>query len=349
MEFPERKKGNIRILIITNMYPNPKVPYSGIFVKEQADSLRRLGVGVDIFFINGKQSRLNYLYSIFRIRALLKKESYDIIHSHHSYCVLCTRLATLFLPSSTPLVFTLHEAEAYKPKKMKSVNEDFIRRLVYLKKIKKIALNIVDLVITVDDKLIKILDHGGRTVLLPCGIDLDLFRPMDKNKCREKLNLPTEKKIVFFPANPRRKTHKGYDILNKALNFINQKDIYLLTGGNIRHQDMPYYMCASDVVVQTSNFEASPMIIKEAMACNIPIVSTDVGDVSTIFGSTPGYFICRLEPRSVALCIIDALKFKERPRGRDKLQELDLSLEGVAQRLLNIYADLLNDDYLNVA
>lgn len=119
----------------------------------------------------------------------------------------------------------------------------------------KIALGKVDLVITVEKKLVEELGFRGNAVVLPCGVDLSLFQPKDKEWCREKLAVPMDKKIILFPASPGRKTDKGFDVLETALEFISRKDISLVHGGNILHEDMPYYMCAADVVVQTSNFE----------------------------------------------------------------------------------------------
>jgi teichuronic acid biosynthesis glycosyltransferase TuaC len=105
---------------------------------------------------------------------------------------------------------------------------------------------------------------------------------------------------------------------------------------------MPYYFNAADVVVQTSLFEASPMVIKEAMAVNVPLVTTDVGDSALVLGNTPGCFVCSTDPRDIALCIDQALDFGQRTVGRERIIQLGLSLEQVAKRYVTVYNQILS-------
>jgi len=331
----------MKVLVVTNMYPTSEYSFYGIFVKEQVESLRKEGILVDVFFINGKENRLNYFTSIIGLSKKIKLNHYDIIHAHYTYCIFLVSIVKSILGVKTPLILTFHEAEVHKSKNLKPFDADIIKRLVYSKKIKKIALNSVDLVISVEKGLTQILNFEGRTVVLPCGVDLNLFQPMEKMWCRKKLCFPIDKKIIFFPASLKRETHKGFDILEEALKFISRKNIRLITGGNISHKDMPYYMCAADVVVQTSNFEASPMIIKEAMACNIPIVSTDVGDTKETIGDTKGCYICERNPRDIAEKIKVTLEFNGRTKGRNRILALDLGLHQVSTRIIEIYENMI--------
>jgi teichuronic acid biosynthesis glycosyltransferase TuaC len=117
--------------------------------------------------------------------------------------------------------------------------------------------------------------------------------------------------------------------------------VTVVTGGDIAHQDMPRYMNAADVVVQVSEFEASPMVVKEAMAVNAPMVAADSGDTREIFGSTAGYYICEKTTESVARAIGTALESAGPTGGRDRIVSLGLSQEEVAKRYLAIYEEAI--------
>lgn len=334
----------MKVLFLTNMYPTPDYPFFGIFVKEQVESLRKVGIDVDIFFINGRKNRFNYLLAVPRLVRKLRSDHYDIVHSHHTYCIYPFWFAEKILDLKIPIILTLHEAEVLKSAELRPSDIDIISKLIYSKRIKEWALQKVDLVISVCEHLLRALNFDGRAMVLPPGVDLELFRPLNKFKCREKLKLPKDKKILFFPAdadNPKAKTQKGFDVLKNALVLLKSKDTLLLTGGNIFHNNMPTYMNAADVVIQTSNFEASPMVIKEAMACNVSIVSTDVGDSKDVIGDTKGCFICEREFANVARKIEIALEFAKRTKGRNRIEKLGLGLQQIARNINKVYKKVL--------
>jgi len=242
------------------------------------------------------------------------------------------------------LILTLHEGEALKPPEVIPREHDAVSKLVYSKGMKKWAAQRTDLLISVCTDLTEVLSFRGKSTVLPPGVDLQLFQPMNKQRCRQKLNLPKHKKIVFFPGdakNPERSTEKGFDILQSAFAILPRDDVLLVTGGSISHQDMPLYFNASDIAVQTSNFEASPMVMKEAMACNIPIVSTDVGDTKEIIGNTKGCFICDRDPEDIALKIEAGLDYDRRTEGRERIIELGLDLQQVSRTIIRIYRETL--------
>jgi len=326
------------------MYPTPEYSFYGIFVKEQVESLREEGIFVDIFFINGRDNRLNYFLAVPRLIKKLRFGGYDIVHAHHTYCIYPFWIAKLILGLKTSLILTFHEGEVLRSSGFVPRDIDAVSKLVYSKRIKKWALWRTDYLIAVCKGLIEVSNFKRKSTVMPPGVDLELFQPMNKYKCRGKLNLPKDKKIVFFPAdvkNPERRTLKGFDILQSTFAILRTDNLLLITGGNISHQDMPLYMNASDVVVQASYFEASPMVIKEAMACNVSIVSTDVGDTKEIVGNTEGCFICEREPEDIAQKIRLALDYGKRTNGRKRIEELGLGLQQIAQTIIKIYSEII--------
>jgi glycosyltransferase involved in cell wall biosynthesis len=100
------------------------------------------------------------------------------------------------------------------------------------------------------------------------------------------------------------------------------------------------YMNACDVLVLVSKAEGSPNVIKEAMACNLPIVSTDVGDVTEIIDSTEGCYICDGNPEAVAAQLMNALRLNQRTNGRKRILSLSLDSREIAKRIIGIYEDI---------
>ena len=116
------------------------------------------------------------------------------------------------------------------------------------------------------------------------------------------------------------------------------KDVELIVATNQPHERIPLYMNACDVLALASDSEGSPVVIKEAMACNLPIVSVDVGDVAQVIGSIDGCYICRRDPADMAQKLKLALDSRQRTNGRQAVQHL--SLNSTVDRLLKIYTEL---------
>jgi teichuronic acid biosynthesis glycosyltransferase TuaC len=328
----------MKILIVTNMYPTSKHPFYGIFVQEHVEALRKLGAHIDVFFTNPKRTRAAYLAGLPALARKLRAERYNIIHAQHSYCVYQLSFVRSLLRHRAPVVFTIHEGEAFIPDSFCDPQADFLKRFVYSKRLKRWALELADYVVSVERRLPQVVGYQGPYEVIPPGVNTDLFHPMDQLVCRKALGLPEQGLIIFFPASPT--SLKGFDLFQQSLAHLKLINIRVVTGGSIPHDQMPLYMNAADVIVQTSYFEASPMVVKEAMACNRPVVSTDVGDVREIFGDTPGCFLCTHDPKDIAEKIEQALRFNQPAQGRERILELGLSLEQTARKYLALYERL---------
>ena len=326
----------MKVLIVTNMYPTQSIPFYGIFVKEQVESLKEKGIAIDVHFINGKQSRANYFKCVREIMSKISRNKYDIIHMHHTYCVYPVFIAMRLCGRRIPTLLTFHEGEIHKSKDIRNNGFDVIKRLVYSRNIKQRALDMVDFVIFVQRDMVDCLEFNGRYEVIPCGVDLDLFKPLEKEWCRRKLGLPIDRKIIFFPASPEN-VNKGIELLRQAVKHLDRADIDLITAGSINHDEMPTYMSAADVIVQLSDFEASPMVLKEAMAVSVPVVFSDVGDVRIVIGDAEGCFISRRSCEDVAFNISNALGMTGRSAGRWRIIESRLALSEIADRVIDVY------------
>jgi glycosyltransferase involved in cell wall biosynthesis len=260
---------------------------------------------------------LAYLKSIPYLFQKLRKIKPDLIHAHYSFSGIMAALVANKIPVVTSLMGSDIEAKNY-----------------WLMVIRFYSKRIWKATIVKSDSLKTKLDLNKLEVL-PNGVDLARFYPMDIQMCKEKLNWHTIKKQVLFLADPARK-EKNITLIEKACQILNREDIELKVVNNIAPADVSTFLNAADVVLLSSLWEGSPNIIKEAMACNRPIVSTPVGDVKELFDGVSGVFISSYDPTAYAEEILRALDFKE-SHGRERIQQLGLDSNSVSQKLLSIY------------
>jgi len=309
----------MKVLVVTNMYPTSEGSSLGIFVKGQVESLRKEGVDIDVFFVNGRKNTLNYLWAFPRFWARLLTHRYDLIHAHYVFSGIIARAQLLY-----PVVLTHHGLEVF------TTWQRFPSRIIT---------PLVNKVILVSQQQKKKLGCEKAEVI-PCGIDFNFFQPMPREEARKKLNLPQDKKLVCWVGQNTR-PEKRFDIVQAAVAIAQKKDPdieFVLVSGK-PPDVVPVYMNACDVILLVSDGEGSPMVIKEAMACNLPIVSVPVGDVPEVIGGTDGCYLCSQDPEDVAEKLALALQFRKRTDGREKISHMEIG--AIARRIISVYEDLL--------
>jgi teichuronic acid biosynthesis glycosyltransferase TuaC len=175
--------------------------------------------------------------------------------------------------------------------------------------------------------------------LIPCGIDFDEMRLMSQREARQQLELPLDQKLVLW-AGEYWQPVKRYHLVEKAMVLVQKEhpDVRLVRVSGQPHSMIPYYMNACDVLVLTSSYEGSPMVIKEAMACNLPVVSTDVGDVAQVIEGVKGCYLCEPTPQDVADKLMTVLSWGKRTNGRQRIGHLDS--RNVARQVADLYKEL---------
>jgi len=268
----------LKILIVTGMYPEPSRPGYGAFVFHQVDHLRRLGHIVDVLPIRGYLSKFNYFKAAFAVRRMTQRQHYDIVHAHYGL----SGLPALFR-AHTPLVVTLHGSDVLTSR---------LERLLSL-----LACKFSDAVITVSRRIAAVIPG----TIIPTGVDLAVFKPISRGIARRRLGLPQTRRIVLFPFDPKR-TVKRYALAAEATQILRDKghDIDLLIVSTVPSNAMPDYYNAADAMILCSMSEGSPTVVKEALACELPVVSTDVGDVRELAERVRKILICDSTPEALA-------------------------------------------------
>lgn len=304
----------MKVLVLTNMYPHEANPVSGIFVHQQVESLRAKGIDIDVLFVNGPRNKLNYLWGIPRLWARLLTHHYDLIHAHYVYSGLIARMQV-----GCPVLVTYHSGEVFKPKQLRLSR--FINHWID---------GIIAVSGWVKDRL-----QDERASIIPCGVDLNWFRPVPQDEARGKLGLPQDKKLVLFAAAMR--PEKRFPLVQESFALLSRErpDAELVVASGKPPEAIPLYMNACDVLVLPSDKEGSPQVVKEAMACNLPVVATPVGDIKELIGNIQGCYICRQEPGDIAAKLALVLANNSRTESRKEVERL--SLERVADRIIEVY------------
>jgi teichuronic acid biosynthesis glycosyltransferase TuaC len=315
------KANPMKVLIVTNMYPVPGMPFFGTFVKEQVESLRNQGVHVDVLFVNGKKSKLNYLWAFPRLWARLLTRRYDLIHAHYVFSGIIARAQFLY-----PVVLTHHGEQVFRG---------------WQSPICRFVTKFMDRTIVMSDEMKK-RGRLNKSIVIPCGVDFELFKPMPRLQMREELNLPQDKKLVIF-AGQNDVPVKRWDIVLASTEKLKEKvpDAELVLVSKKPLNVVPKYMSACDVLILVSDGEGSPMVIKEAMACNLPIVSVPVGDVPEVISGTDGCYLSSQEPRDVAEKLAMALNWGRRTNGREKMAYLEIG--SISRRIMAVYQQVIEE------
>ena len=176
--------------------------------------------------------------------------------------------------------------------------------------------------------------------MIPNGVNLEQFTLIDKEVARKKCGFEEDKKYVIWCSHPSR-SEKRFSLAQAAVAALNDPRVVLYPVFDKIHDEIVDYMCAADVLLLTSISEGSPNVIKEAMACNCPVVSTDVGDVEWVTGGIEGTAVVPFgDVEALRKALSSAIAFGSRTEGRERIKSLGLTIESVARKIKAIYDTL---------
>ena len=304
---------------------NKTVGVVSSFVQSQYDSLVEAGLDMILFPVVG-HGAIAHLRAVKQLRALIRQEQPDVVHAHYSVCGHVAAMARVLLQRKPKLVVSILGSFPTHSRKWRLVR--FCIRHIWDKTIVKSQRTAHQL--------------GEAVSIIPNGVNLDMFCPQNHLDARACMGFETEKRYVIWCSHPDR-LEKNYALAQTAVEILKKKQdhVELLPIYNKTPQEVVRYMNAADCLLLTSVQEGSPNVIKEAMACNCPIVSTDVGDVHERLTGLDGCYILpekdMQSPDALANLIGEAICYGKRTEGYNRIINDELTIQQIAKRIMACY------------
>jgi teichuronic acid biosynthesis glycosyltransferase TuaC len=304
----------MRVLTVTNMYPTPSEPWFGSFVKDQVDALRRLGVSVHVLHFDGRPDWRAYGTAARTLRRLVAQGDFDVAHAHYGLSG-----AVALSQRSVPVVTTFHGSDSAQVPWQRRVSWIVARRTTPI------------FVAAENARRLGLPD----ALVLPAGVDTALFQPTDRAGARAALGWDQDPMYVLLPG-ARSNPIKRADLFDRVVDLVGRRlrDVRGVSLEGYSRGDVANVMNAVDAVLLTSDWEGSPVAVKEALACATPVVAVPAGDVPDVLAGLPGCAIVPRDPGLLADAVLTAITVRDDTLRR---RALDFSYDRVAAQILEVY------------
>lgn len=316
----------MRILHITTNYPTPEYPIFGIFVKEQVESLQKLGLDCDVYYCDGKgRGFRQYISYVPKLWWTIAHGHYDILYFHHALSAIIGCMTLWPFCKKCVLSYQNDPSNEWGNRVYRFFNL-FFRAFIFKNNPGKYS-------------------RYAKVHYIPNGVNQDFFIPMDRMECRRRLGWNEGKiHIIYMDSNKGVRTQKRRDRFDETLELLKSKygyDVEAVIMRNVSRELVPLYINAADLHLISSDFEGSPNSVKECMCCNIPVVSTDVGNVREMIGDIPGaYVVDDFSSELLAEACDKVLKSNVEFNGRDIFLSKGYGMSAVAEKVKQIYKNI---------
>lgn len=322
----------MKILVATAMYPSDAQPYFGTFVRTQVQSLRAAGMDVEVFVLTGRSRKWMYVQAVSKLRSRLALGDVDLVHAHYSYVGFVA-----LLQRYARVVVTFH-GDDLQGSVARGGALSWTALPVRL--LGQLVARRADAVV-VQNKRMAQLSGRRDAYVIPHEVDFSIFHPVDRGDVCRQLGLDPSRRRALFAANPAIPV-KRFELAKAAVDRVNDAglELELIVVHDQTQQILAKYMNICDVLVFPSYQEGSPNVVKQAMACNLPIVAADVGDIREVIGQTADCHICNPDAITFAEAIAKVVVGGRRTRGYETMGRY--SPDSVVARLMEMYGAVVS-------
>jgi teichuronic acid biosynthesis glycosyltransferase TuaC len=332
------------VFMVLNCNVKSETPQISSFVKSQAESLRDAGWEVSLGIVDDRTSLHGIVRNIRRLKREIGHARPGLVHAQYGSM---TAAIASFIKGSLPLVVSFCGDDllgTQNPELIWNVREK-CARITGLGAARRAAAVIVK-----SKNLMHALPTRLKNIasVLPNGVDMSLFTPMPRDEARTRVGWMGKGKVVLFNASHNdNQNSKNPSLARAVIDTLARdvSDVSLEVLSNASQEEVRLRMNAADCLLVTSLHEGSPNIVKEAMACNLPVVSVTCGDVAERLKNTYPGGICPYDAQNLARAVHDVLKANLRSNGREQVVAQGLTLTNVAERLVKLYHDVQKESF----
>lgn len=322
-------KKPFRVLMVTGVYPTERIPHSGTFIKSQVESLIAAGLEVEVLHPKPGPAPIRYIVATLQVFLKTLTGRFDVVHGHYGLWCLAGRMQW-----TTPVVASFLGDDL-----LGTITADggYSKKAAFVAYISRWLCRRVDAIIVKSEGMKKAASGPkDKIFIIPNGVDFELFRPIPRPEARTLLGWNQDRNYILFGNDPRIPV-KNFSLAQAAIERLRSRGISveLVIANGLPQTQVVQFMNASNALILSSLVEGSPNIVKEAMACNIPVVSTDVGDVSQVIGHTKGCAVCPHDSDALAAALEQVLQHTEPTTGRTDIVHLDRMV--VAKQVIAVY------------
>lgn len=326
--------------MVTSSWPREDDPSYGVFIKRQLDSLTAAGLQFDVLFIHGYRSPLAYPLAAAQLArlSLFPRRRYRIVHAHGGEAGVAAwfyRRAPLFVSYCGDDLLGTPQADG-----------SFSRAARLKRAVLRQHARLARRTITKSEPMQRVLPRGVQrwNAVIPNGVDVSEFRPRPREAERGALGWDPAQRVVLFAADPAI-PRKRHSLAEAACAVVRRRlpDVHLEVAAHVPAAQMPLLMSAADCLLLTSTLEGSPNVVKEAVMCNLPVVTTRVGDVDTILRDVRPSCVCEATSEALAGGLVECLTEPRRSNGREVCGWLDARL--IAERILGVYTEIFDPKF----